>query len=801
MKQNHDTTVVPLGQRTLTVCILGLLFGCSLFAQTITLIDFGASASGNRFGLAGWNTVLLSPAMRYTATGPGGVVLQAVPDEYSDYMGVRGTAHVFVPGERIVVTWYNNHHEPITFTARISFSDADRPNGGTSSGPWYTMRSFEDYRITYTTIAPHTTAQTVFNITDKGVHKCDGAHSLVNINLHCEWFETWPKPYLVCDKIELMSDADIIPPDPPTGLTAHALSDSKIALQWQAPNDNVGVAEYLVYLDGEVEGYTREPNYTAVFLEPGRIYSFSVTALDRCRNESTKSAPVTCATLAYSHPPTLLNPAGLEYKGAFRLPETFAWGGEAMAYYPHGDGGQSGAGAADGYAGSLFVTNTNQREHGFVGEVSIPAPVMLASKDIAALPEAQVLKNPVNIRPANVNGWGDYVDIWRTGLTYVAEEDRLYSVWSVHFSVSGEKHACVSCCNASTLSGTKYGAWYIGHPASPPIDAMVGDYFFTVPQSWAAAHTSGRYLVAGRCRDGGLSGLGPTFYAISPVAGSPPAANTVLPYTTLLEYGPVEGADMYHLTEAIDGYRFSDSWRDAAWISTQNQHSIVIMGNKARGDHWYGYMGERMPQQWVIADVPYPDFSTTDPLDKSWKSHNFIPMAIFYDPADLARVASGSIASHQPQPYAAKRFDPTIFYGADQEIRSISYDAQNRRLYVLEFIEFYGSAIVHVWTVNEVTTSVNERAPQAPQGFLLRPNYPNPFNAVTKISYALPAETRVVIDIFDVNGTKIMRLLDEPRLAGWHEEMVMLDKQPSGVYWYRIKAGGWQHVSKMVLVR
>ncbi len=285
------------------------------------------------------------------------------------------------------------------------------------------------------------------------------------------------------------------------------------------------------------------------------------------------------------------------------------------------------------------------------------------------------------------------------------------------------------------------------------------------------------------------------------MASSPPPADAVLPFTTLLQYRPIEGADLYHLSYAIDGYHLSDSWKGAAWVATQNQNSVIMMGNKARGGHWYGYHGEHMPQEWVIADVPYPDFSETDPLGKSWKSHNSIPMAIFYDPADLAQVAGGSLPSHQPQPYAAKRFDPGIFYGADREIRSLSYDAQNRRLYMLEFIEMYGVAIVHVWAVREVGTGVSGEPAKPPQEFLLLPNYPNPFNGVTKIAYVLPREERVLIDIFDVKGTKVMQLVDEPRQANRHEETVILNEQPSGVYWYRIKAGKWQGVNKMVLVR
>ncbi len=780
-------------------------------ARGVILVDFGETASSNSFGLTGWNTVMKSNNLQYTPLGSGGLIADSPLGEYDDYRGIRGTPRHFSVGERIVVTWYNSSDVTISFTARISFNDQNEPNDISPDGSWFTMRSFDDYRVTYTTIAPHASARTVFNIVDKGVHKCEGVHSLVNINLHCEWFETWPKSYLVCDKIELLSDADIAPPDPPTGLTAKALSDSKIALQWQVPNDNVGVAEYLVYLDGEVEGYTREPNYTAVFLEPGKSYSFSVTALDRCRNESARSASVTCATPGYSHPGRLVNPAGLEYRGAFRLPETFAWGGEDMAYYPNGDGGQSGSGAADGYAGSLFVTDTNLRERGFVGEVSIPAPIIPGSKDVALLPEAQLIRDPVDIRPANVNAWGDYVDIWRTGLTYVVEEDRLYSVWSVHFTVTGEKHACVSCCEAATLSGPRYGAWYIGDPTSPPLDAMVGDYLFSVPQSWAAAHTSGRSLMAGRYRDGGLSGLGPTLYAFAPVAGSPPPADAVLPFTTLLQYRPVEGADLYHLTDAVDGYHLSDSWKGAAWVATENQNSVIIMGNKARGGHWYGYNGEQMAQEWVIADVPYPDFSETDPLGKGWKSHNTIPMAIFYDPSDLARVAGGSMPSHQPQPYAAKRLDRSIFYGDDREIRSLSYDAQNRRLYMLEFIELYGIAIVHVWVLHEQITGVNGEAASPTQGFFLLPNSPNPFNMATTLAYDLAQPARVLVTIYDLQGRAVRRLSDRFQDAGRHRLIWdgMDDsgqRAAAGVYFYRLEALSENRVifrtaKKMVLMK
>ena len=774
-----------------------------LQAQTITLVDFGANAAANTFGLSGWNNVLLSPDMSYSAAGPDGVALRANYDEYSDFMGVRGTAHNFQPGERIVVTWYNNSDQEYSISARISFTDADRPGGGTTQGPWFTMRAFADYRQTYQIIQPRAEAKTVFNITSSGVHKSDGPHTMVNINLHVEWFETWPKEFILCDRIELMNDADITPPSAPAGVSAEAISDSQVRLRWEAPADNTAVVAYLIYLDGEVEGYSREPEYTALFLESGRSGSFTVTALDQAGNQSQHSPPVRVAARAWSQAADLINPAGLLYRGAFRLPETFAWGGEAMTFRSDGDGGTSGGGAADGYPGSLFVTDLNQAQQGFVGEVAIPAPLISTARNVEELPVARLLREPVNIRPADVNGWGDYVDIWRTGLAWQSDEGRLYSIWSVHYTVTGEKHACLSSCRAADPGASpKSGAWYIGDPAAAPNDAMLGDYLFTLPADWAAQHCAGRTLVTGRCRDGGLSGLGPTLYAVAPVGATPPPVKTVLPFTRLLEYGPVTASDYYHFPEAIDGYLLSDSWRDAAWLSAGAQHAVMFIGSKARGENWYGYNGERMAHDWVIADEPYPDFYATDPDGKGWKSQNFIPMALFFDPGQLARVAGGTLPASRPQPYAAKRFERDFFFGAAAEIRTAAFDASSRRLYVLEFdAAREGLAIVHVWEVREVTTSAGARRAVLPGAWRLEQNYPNPFNARTRIVYHLPARERVVMDLFDTGGRRIARILDAWREGGRHEEHLDISAMVSGVYFLRLRAGDNSGVIKLVTVK
>ncbi len=414
-------------RRFLSVSIVMLCAMGTHASFGVTLVDFGSSAAANVYGLAGWNTPIISANLSHTAVGGGGVRVVTDPGEYGDFRGVRGTPRPFNKGARIVVTWFNDSDETVSFTSRISFTDPDEPSETAPGGNWYTMRRFTDYRFTYTEIQPHGTAKTVYNIENSGVHKTDGNWSLVNINLAVEWGSTFQKPFLVCDRIELLDDADLTAPETPTGLTAAAVSHSKVRLVWNAAGDNTGTVEYLVYMDGEVEQYAQSVEDTCVFLEPDRTYAFRVSALDAAGNESGLSDPVEIRTPGFLSGDGPVRPDVFKYLGAFTLPETFAWGGEAVAFRPDGDGGSGSS--SDGTPGSLFVTNLNQAETGWVGEVSLPAPVVSGSRALSELPVARVLREPENIRPANIDAW-NFVDIWRTGLAVVPEEGRLYSAWS-----------------------------------------------------------------------------------------------------------------------------------------------------------------------------------------------------------------------------------------------------------------------------------------------------------------------------------------------------------------------------------
>jgi len=80
-------------------------------------------------------------------------------------------------------------------------------------------------------------------------------------------------------------------------------------------------------------------------------------------------------------------------------------------------------------------------------------------------------------------------------------------------------------------------------------------------------------------------------------------------------------------------------------------------------------------------------------------------------------------------------------------------------------------------------------------------NYPNPFNAQTTISFALPTDSHVRVDIYDILGRRICAALDEYRSAGFHKLVWNANYLDSGLYFYRIEAGEYTKSKKMTILK
>ncbi|MBI5473494.1 MAG: DUF1028 domain-containing protein [Ignavibacteriae bacterium] len=88
-----------------------------------------------------------------------------------------------------------------------------------------------------------------------------------------------------------------------------------------------------------------------------------------------------------------------------------------------------------------------------------------------------------------------------------------------------------------------------------------------------------------------------------------------------------------------------------------------------------------------------------------------------------------------------------------------------------------------------------------PATVVLHPNFPNPFNPTTMISYGIPSAGHVTVNLYDVLGRHILTLLDETQPAGYHTLTADLSQFGSGVYFYCLEAGSSIFARKMVLVQ
>ncbi len=88
-----------------------------------------------------------------------------------------------------------------------------------------------------------------------------------------------------------------------------------------------------------------------------------------------------------------------------------------------------------------------------------------------------------------------------------------------------------------------------------------------------------------------------------------------------------------------------------------------------------------------------------------------------------------------------------------------------------------------------------------PDKYKLEQNFPNPFNPSTTIRYQIPEAGFVSLKIYDVLGKELFTITSEEKLAGRYEIHFDGSSLSSGIYYYRLKAGNFLSVKKLVLVK
>jgi len=136
--------------------------------------------------------------------------------------------------------------------------------------------------------------------------------------------------------------------------------------------------------------------------------------------------------------------------------------------------------------------------------------------------------------------------------------------------------------------------------------------------------------------------------------------------------------------------------------------------------------------------------------------------------------------------------------GRDRLFWPASLCAHDNTLWVGEFK--FSSRIVR-FSYGASGTGEERGKQPLPRTYWLGPNYPNPFNDETVLTFALPAPGHAVLSVFDLRGREIARLLDGTLTAGIHRVRFWAQGLPTGLYVCQLRAGNRALRRKMLLLK
>jgi hypothetical protein len=153
--------------------------------------------------------------------------------------------------------------------------------------------------------------------------------------------------------------------------------------------------------------------------------------------------------------------------------------------------------------------------------------------------------------------------------------------------------------------------------------------------------------------------------------------------------------------------------------------------------------------------------------------------------------------------WAQNRTDPTNPFGAVPQ-NWTSYPVPENLRYsntALQTAGTDGKALGDLNWFPEQITAVGENPNTTPTKFTLSQNYPNPFNPTTEIMYSVSQNSVVSLKVFNLLGQEIATLVSGKQQPGNYVATFDASKLVSGVYFYRLQAGNFTSVKKMVLLK
>jgi probable HAF family extracellular repeat protein len=128
-------------------------------------------------------------------------------------------------------------------------------------------------------------------------------------------------------------------------------------------------------------------------------------------------------------------------------------------------------------------------------------------------------------------------------------------------------------------------------------------------------------------------------------------------------------------------------------------------------------------------------------------------------------------------------------------------DLQNQPVKILIDLGNDGTIDDSIFVKNQSTDVDDEGSLLSPDSYNLAQNYPNPFNPVTTIQYSIPKRSNVLLKVYDIIGNEVITLVNEEKGRGVYTITFDASQLASGIYFYKIQAGNFIAVKKMMLLK
>lgn len=310
---------------------------------------------------------------------------------------------------------------------------------------------------------------------------------------------------------------------------------------------------------------------------------------------------------------------------------------------------------------------------------------------------------------------------------------------------------------------------------------------------------SGTFMVTGNKLIAPSSGL----YMNNAVGGKPPigthalvANNFISTYGTnanrALYLTSSSNIDFYYNSLLVGGSKNTSATVYVTGSGSENQFVNNIFANKSGG---YTY-DANVPSLINLSD--YNDLYTTGTYIARWSGTQIAALADLQTASSMdghSIAANPGFASNTDLHVTAVALDSvgTPLARVTTDIDGQPRDPNKPDIGADEFIAG-GTPI-------EDPPGTVQAGTELPKKFVLYQNYPNPFNPSTQIRYGIPRASDVRIDVYNTLGQRIMTLVQGRQSAGYHIVTWNPKGAASGVYFYRIQAGSYVKIMKMLFIK